>query len=101
MARIAQFLRHVLRDTRLPLAGLICAMGVDGIRPRGTCGTHFSQLAITLFFGSFLLCGLGGAFALSRVAKRRVAEAIVATGLNVYSCALSLYLCLPYAPSVI
>ena len=96
MNRVAFFLRHVLRDTRVAMIGLVCAMGVDATRPRGMCGTHASFIAVPLYFGTVLLCALGAGFALSRVRRRRAGEGVAATLVNAYTCAVSLYLSLPY-----
>lgn len=96
MNRVAFFLRHVLRDTWIAMLGLMCALGVDATRPRGTCGTHAEFIAVPLYFGAPVLCALGVGLALSHMGRRRPTERIVAVLVNAYTCAVSLYLSLPY-----
>jgi hypothetical protein len=97
VSAVVAFLRVVLRDTWPAVTAVLCGVYVDGVRPRGTCGTHPEFIAVPLFLAALALSAAAIVTSLLRIVRRRSAATAVSTVVNAYAVTVALVLALPYA----
>jgi hypothetical protein len=78
------FLRQVVRHTWPSAAAVLCAVGVDAMRPRGTCGTH-SILLFPSLLAALTLCLVGIVTALRHLLRDRGTGGFLSVGITVYA----------------
>jgi len=84
----AAFLKEALRLTWPSAGAVLCAVGVDAMRPRGSCGTH-SLLLFPALGAALVLAVVGAVTAIRGLLHSRRPASLLAAGISSYAIALT------------